>query len=325
MEARDGLALLAGFAGALRRSELAALTIGDLTWHPADGIHVRIRASKTDQDAAGATIVLPYGRHPQTCPPCAALRWLRLLDAAAHGRPALMRAVLQTPPWSEQDHLYPHPDDSHPDDSHPDDSDPDDSARGSDAPVGPRAVGPGATAQSPACRAPVPDLPAGMPLLRAVRKGGTLADAAVTGDALHAMIGRRATAAGLVGPIGFHSLRAGFVTAARRAGADHRAVRRQTRHSSDAMVEAYDRDHTPLAGNAVTTRSSVPALETLTARELEVLTHVAEGRSNRGIAKILGIEERTVENHVGNVFRKLELPEGNQRVLAVLELQKGGG
>ncbi len=91
------------------------------------------------------------------------------------------------------------------------------------------------------------------------------------------------------------------------------------------MVEAYDRDHTPLAGNAVTTRSSVPALETLTARELEVLTHVAEGRSNRGIAKILGIEERTVENHVGNVFRKLELPEGNQRVLAVLELQQGGG
>jgi len=211
---------------------------------------VRIRASKTDQDAAGATIVLPYGRHPQTCPPCAALRWLRLLDAAAHGRPALMRAVLQTPPGPEQDHLYPHPDDSHPDDSHPDDS-----AQGSDAPVGARAVGPGGTAQSPACRAPVPELPAGMALLRAVRRGGTLADAAVTGDALHAMIGRRASAAGLAGPIGFHSLRAGFITQARRAGADHRAVRRQTRHSSDAMVEAYDRDHTPLAGNAVTTRS----------------------------------------------------------------------
>ncbi len=67
------------------------------------------------------------------------------------------------------------------------------------------------------------------------------------------MIGRRAAAAaGLAGPVGFHSLRAGFVTAARRNGADHRAVRRQTRHSSDAMVEAYDRDHTPLAGNAVT-------------------------------------------------------------------------
>ncbi len=49
------------------------------------------------------------GRNAGTCPPCAALRWLRLLDAAAHGRPALMRAVLATPPGPEQDHLYPIP------------------------------------------------------------------------------------------------------------------------------------------------------------------------------------------------------------------------
>ncbi len=54
-----------------------------------------------------------------------------------------MRAVLATPPGPEQDHLYPHPDDSHPDDS----------AQGSDAPVGARVVGPGAT-DSLACRAP---------------------------------------------------------------------------------------------------------------------------------------------------------------------------
>ena len=243
--ARDEFVVLAGFAGALRRSELAALTIGDLHWHPADGLHLRIRASKTDQDAAGATIVLPYGRNAGTCPPCAALRWLRLLDAAAHGRPALMRAVLSTPPGPEQSHLYPHPDPT----TH--------APAASSDPVagraGTRATDLGATAQSAACRAPVPELPAGMPLLRAIGKGGRLADAAATGDALHAMIKRRGRAAGLAGPIGFHSLRAGFVTAARRAGADHRAVRRQTRHSSDAMVELYDRDHTPLAGNAVTT------------------------------------------------------------------------
>lgn len=72
--ARDQFVLFAGFAGALRRSKLAALTFGDLTWHPADGLHLRIRSSKTDQDATGATVVLPYGRHPGTCPPCAALR-----------------------------------------------------------------------------------------------------------------------------------------------------------------------------------------------------------------------------------------------------------
>ncbi|MGH3875153.1 MAG: helix-turn-helix domain-containing protein [Pseudonocardiaceae bacterium] len=64
------------------------------------------------------------------------------------------------------------------------------------------------------------------------------------------------------------------------------------------------------------------AAQECTARERLVLTHAAEGRSNRGIAAILGIAERTVENHITRVFQKLSLPEGNQRVLAILELQK---
>ena len=223
--ARDAVVLLAGFAGALRRSELAALTLSDLRFHPGDGLHVRIRSSKTDQHARGATVVLPYGAHPGTCPPCAVLRWLRLLKAAPAGRAALMRAVLGVPPWPEQEHLYPHPD----------------PAAGTDD-TRERSPGP----------APMPALSAEMPLLRAVRRGGTLTDTPLTGDALHAMVRRRARATGLSGPVGFHSLRAGFVTTARRAGADHHAVRRQTRHSNDAMIETYDRDHAPLLGNAVT-------------------------------------------------------------------------
>ncbi len=238
--ARDAFVLLAGFAGALRRSELAALTVGDLIWHPGDGLHLRIRSSKTDQDATGATIVLPYGRHPGTCPPCAALRWLLLLHEAGEGRAATMGAVLETPQLSEQHHLYAHPD-AGPDTSS--DDEPGDPAGGTTV----------EGARTPPGRAPVPDLPAGMALLRGIRRGGVLAETAVTGDALHSMVQRRAADAGLEGPVGFHSLRAGFVTTARRAGADHRAVRRQTRHSSDAMVELYDRDHTPLVGNAVTT------------------------------------------------------------------------
>lgn len=221
---RDAFVLLAGFAGALRRSELAALTLADLVFHPADGMHLRIRRSKTDQDARGATVVLPYGTQPGTCPPCAVLRWLRLLEAAPGGRAALMRAVLATPAWTEQDHLYPHPD---------------------TAPAGP-----GPTV--PDVRASAPSLPPQTPLLRGIRRGGTLTGTPVTGDALHAMVRRRAHAGGLPGPVGFHSLRAGFVTSARRAGAEHRAVRHQTRHSSDAMIETYDRDHAPLLGNAVT-------------------------------------------------------------------------
>lgn len=80
-----------------------------------------------------------------------------------------------------------------------------------------------------------------------------------------------------------------------------------------------------IVADVMAQRSIAPSLGSLTAREHEVLTHVAEGQSNRGIAKILGIEERTVENHVTHVFQKLNLPEGNQRVLAVLELQKSHG
>ncbi|ALL79989.1 hypothetical protein AD006_32450 (plasmid) [Pseudonocardia sp. EC080610-09] len=243
--ARDAAALLIGFTGALRRSELAALTIADVTFHPLDGLHVRITRSKTDQTGRGATVVLPYGARAGTCPPCAVLRWLQLLAAAPHGRPALMRAALTTPAWPDLDHLFPHPAPTHGD---PDDHDVE---VGGSSPAGTGAAGAPGHAARP-FRGPVPALAGHTPLLRAIRRGGTLTDTPMTGDALHAMIRRRADAAGLPGPIGFHSLRAGFVTTARRNGADHRSVRRQTRHTSDAMIETYDRDHAPLLGNAVT-------------------------------------------------------------------------
>lgn len=88
------------------------------------------------------------------------------------------------------------------------------------------------------------------PVLRIIRRGGHLGSG-LTGDALHRVVQRRSTHVGITGDIGFHSLRAGFVTQARRNGADARAVRRQTRHSSDALIDLYDREHSPLVGNAV--------------------------------------------------------------------------
>ena len=62
-------------------------------------------------------------------------------------------------------------------------------------------------------------------------------------------------------------------------------------------------------------------LAALTAREGEVLTLVAEGRSNKSIAAELFITERTVEAHVKQTFQKLGLQENREhhrRVLAVL-------
>jgi DNA-binding CsgD family transcriptional regulator len=43
----------------------------------------------------------------------------------------------------------------------------------------------------------------------------------------------------------------------------------------------------------------------LTTRELEVLRHVAAGKSNKTIARDLGLSERTVDRHVSNIFDKL--------------------
>ena len=62
-------------------------------------------------------------------------------------------------------------------------------------------------------------------------------------------------------------------------------------------------------------------LQLLTAREREVLSLMAEGRTNSAIAGQLVITERAIEKHVSNIFWKLDLPASGQdhrRVLAVL-------
>jgi DNA-binding NarL/FixJ family response regulator len=68
-------------------------------------------------------------------------------------------------------------------------------------------------------------------------------------------------------------------------------------------------------------RRSRDPLEPLTPREREVLTLMAEGRSNTAIARLLVVTEGAVEKHVRNIFTKLDLPvsdDDNRRVLAVL-------
>jgi len=62
-------------------------------------------------------------------------------------------------------------------------------------------------------------------------------------------------------------------------------------------------------------------LEDLTERERDVLSLMAEGRSNKAIGQRLFITEHTVEKHVKSIFGKLRLPasaDDHRRVLAVL-------
>ncbi len=228
---RDAALLLMGFAGAHRRSELVALRVQDVTVHRADGLHIRMRSSKTDQEGVGVVRAVPFGRDPATCPPCALIRWRRLLLAFdRRGRSAVMyevhhrgssgehccRTVDDTkhPPWAKVDGGGGEP------------------AGDNDPSVGERWLFP------------------------SVHKTGSPGAGAMSGDAVAAMIQRRAAAAGYtpaqVDLLGGHSLRSGFVTEAFRAGADAHSIMRQTGHRDPKMLEVYAREHAPLVGNAVT-------------------------------------------------------------------------
>lgn len=72
---------------------------------------------------------------------------------------------------------------------------------------------------------------------------------------------------------------------------------------------------------------AVDPLAALTPREREVLSLMAEGRTNAGIAQRLWLTEKTIETHVSAILRKLGLPAGvedHRRVLAVLTFLRAG-
>ena len=86
---RDRALLLLGYAGAFRRSELVALDAEDVLWAQ-EGLRVSLHRSKTDQEAAGEIVGIPYGSHLETCPVRALQAWLQ---ASAITAGPLFRAV----------------------------------------------------------------------------------------------------------------------------------------------------------------------------------------------------------------------------------------
>lgn len=219
---RDAAVLWLGFAGALRRGEVAALRLSSLELHPADGIHIRVGRSKTDQDNTGPDlVVLPYGSTPRTCPPCAVHRWLSLLRIAAISDASQRRQTTMRQLFGYQlrEHVC-----------------------GADGSL--------ALASSA-------DLASGRPLIRAAyrnRHNAAIGAGAISGDALNTMLQTRLREAGIgtPGAHGFHSLRAGHVTQARRNGATTTEIMRQGRWRRAETVDVYDREGNPLARNSVT-------------------------------------------------------------------------
>jgi integrase len=72
---RDHALLLLGFSGAMRRSELVGLDVGDLSVGD-EGLVVLIRKSKTDPTGIGRKLGIPFGTNEETCPVKAVLAWL---------------------------------------------------------------------------------------------------------------------------------------------------------------------------------------------------------------------------------------------------------
>ena len=74
---RDAAVILLGYASAMRRSELTALTLLDVQ-EKTDGLLVTIRRSKTDQEGHGQIVAVARGENPETDPVAALAAWRRL-------------------------------------------------------------------------------------------------------------------------------------------------------------------------------------------------------------------------------------------------------
>ena len=60
-------------------------------------------------------------------------------------------------------------------------------------------------------------------------------------------------------------------------------------------------------------------IEELTKRELEVLIEVANGKLNKEIANELKISERTVKNHISNIFKKIDVSDRTQAAVFAIK------
>ncbi len=76
-DCRDRALLLLGFCAGFRRSELVGLDVPDVVFRE-EGLLVRVRRSKTDQEQRGRTVAVEYGVHATTCPGTALEDWLAI-------------------------------------------------------------------------------------------------------------------------------------------------------------------------------------------------------------------------------------------------------
>jgi DNA-binding NarL/FixJ family response regulator len=101
----------------------------------------------------------------------------------------------------------------------------------------------------------------------------------------------------------------------------------------DALVRAIRAVHdghlllAPEAAGSLLHQAAWPArgLDALTSREREVLAELAQGRSNREIARALHVSEKTVKAHVSSVLAKLGVQDRTQAALFAVRHEHGTG
>ncbi|WP_263835107.1 site-specific integrase [Salinibacter sp.] len=164
---RDRALLLVGWTGALRRSELVALTTADIEFIEGEGLNVYVRRSKADQEAEGLVKGLPYGSNKETCPVASLRQWLQAAERNVEGA-------------FEGD------------------------------------------------------------IFRRFYRGESIGESAMTAQYVSTVLKRHAESAGL-GPDKYsaHSLRAGFITQAIRAGKPERRVKEHSGHASWETFNQY--------------------------------------------------------------------------------------
>jgi DNA-binding NarL/FixJ family response regulator len=94
-----------------------------------------------------------------------------------------------------------------------------------------------------------------------------------------------------------------------------------------AAVRAAAEGHVPLDPRVARTllpRTAQSPADELSEREREVLSFVARGQANKQIAHALGISERTVKAHVGNIFRRIGVSDRTSAAMWARDHLPGG-
>ena len=108
---------------------------------------------------------------------------------------------------------------------------------------------------------------------------------------------------------------AGRLAGAVRAGAAGCVFKDIDPPALAAAIRSVHRGHVVLPPAVAAALGQAETLGRLTPREREVLACIAGGRSNREIARALGLAEKTVKTHVSSILAKLGLADRTQAAL----------